>query len=106
MTISTRRAHSPNEAGPPATAADLLSAADSWPIGGMFSQFDSQTRKRLAAAISCISIVGIGLSLVRGIVTLHGGTVEAESRGPDQGSLFVVRLQKRLPSAGADVLPT
>jgi MFS family permease len=30
----------------------------------MFSAFDSPTRKKLAAAISCISIVGVGLSLV------------------------------------------
>lgn len=37
----------------------------------MFSQFDSQTRKRLAAAISCISIVGIGLSLVIPLLALR-----------------------------------
>jgi len=37
----------------------------------MFSAFDSQTRKRLAAAISCISIVGIGLSLVIPLLALR-----------------------------------
>jgi PAS domain S-box-containing protein len=36
--------------------------------------------------------LGIGLSLVRGIVTLHGGTVEAHSDGPGCGSEFIVRL--------------
>jgi CheY-like chemotaxis protein len=36
--------------------------------------------------------LGIGLSLVRGIVTLHGGTVEAQSDGPGCGSEFIVRL--------------
>jgi len=36
--------------------------------------------------------LGIGLSLVRGLVDLHGGTVEARSAGPGQGSEFVVRL--------------
>ncbi len=36
--------------------------------------------------------LGIGLSLVRGIVTLHGGTVSAASEGPGKGSRFEVRL--------------
>jgi PAS domain S-box-containing protein len=36
--------------------------------------------------------MGIGLSLVRGLVELHGGTVEAQSPGLGQGSEFVVRL--------------
>jgi two-component system CheB/CheR fusion protein len=34
----------------------------------------------------------IGLALVRGLAELHGGTVQASSRGPGQGSEFVVRL--------------
>lgn len=36
--------------------------------------------------------LGIGLSLVRGLVALHGGSVTAESRGEGKGSTFVVRL--------------
>ena len=36
--------------------------------------------------------LGIGLSLVRQLVTLHGGTVTASSDGPGRGSTFVVRL--------------
>lgn len=36
--------------------------------------------------------LGIGLSLVKGLVELHGGSVEARSGGPGQGSEFVVRL--------------
>jgi CheY-like chemotaxis protein/anti-sigma regulatory factor (Ser/Thr protein kinase) len=36
--------------------------------------------------------LGIGLALVRGIVNLHGGRVEASSAGPGKGSRFTVRL--------------
>ena len=38
--------------------------------------------------------LGIGLSLVQGIVALHGGTVEARSAGPGTGSEFIVRLPR------------
>ena len=37
--------------------------------------------------------LGIGLTIVQRLVRLHGGTVEAKSRGLGLGSEFVVRLQ-------------
>ncbi|MGZ3486553.1 MAG: response regulator, partial [Isosphaeraceae bacterium] len=36
--------------------------------------------------------LGIGLTLVRSLVQLHDGNVSVESRGPGQGSEFIVRL--------------
>ena len=44
--------------------------------------------------------LGIGLTLLRSLVELHGGRVEAESDGPDRGSTFTVWL----PLASADAV--
>src|SRR5262249_26346499 len=44
--------------------------------------------------------LGIGLTLARRLVELHGGKIEAASAGPGQGSVFTIRLPT-LPAAPA-----
>jgi PAS domain S-box-containing protein len=36
--------------------------------------------------------LGLGLAIVRRLTEMHGGSVQAQSPGPDQGATFVVRL--------------
>jgi CheY-like chemotaxis protein len=47
--------------------------------------------------------LGIGLTLVKSLVEMHGGTVEARSRGQGQGSEFSVRLPlATVPAAASE----
>lgn len=46
--------------------------------------------------------LGLGLSIVRHIVELHGGEVRAESDGIDKGARFIVRLPVRTPDRSRD----
>ncbi len=46
--------------------------------------------------------LGIGLSLVRSLVELHGGTVTARSGGANQGSTFTIRVPCIPAAAGVD----
>lgn len=51
----------------------------------MFAQVDRSMERSQGG-------LGIGLALVRQLVEMHGGTVEADSQGPGAGSKFTVRL--------------
>ena len=54
-------------------------------IFDMFFQVDSGRERRYDG-------LGVGLTLARNLVELHGGTIEAKSEGPGKGSEFIVRL--------------
>lgn len=48
--------------------------------------------------------LGLGLAIVRSLVTLHGGTVSAASEGPGKGSEFVVELPAAQPAPPQDTV--
>ncbi len=79
-------------------------AADQLPaVFDMFTQIDASLERSQGG-------LGIGLTLVKRLVELHGGSVEAHSDGPGLGSAFAVRLPVAiegpdLPAPGADDTP-
>ena len=81
------------------TVADTgigIDARDLVHIGDPFFQAQRETTRAYEGT-------GLGLSLVRGLVGLHGGSMSVES-APGQGSTFVVRLPAHCagPMRGAD----
>jgi PAS domain S-box-containing protein len=55
-----------------------------------FRQADSSSARRYGG-------LGLGLSLVKHLVELHGGTISAKSGGGGSGSMFIVTLPRREP---------
>jgi PAS domain S-box-containing protein len=80
-------------------------------LGSIFEMF-SQVEGTLSRSQGGL---GIGLCLVKRLVEMHDGQIEARSEGPDKGSEFLVRLpmvleqspdQRTSDSSGDLVLPT
>ena len=59
----------------------------------MFTQVDGNLERSKGG-------LGIGLSIVKRLVEMHGGSIEARSDGLDRGSEFVMRLPVALSFAG------
>ena len=81
------------------------------PAGHLPAVFDMFTQAHRAAGRGQGGL-GIGLAMVKSLVQMHGGTVEARSAGTGMGSEFVVRLPlAETPdaahdgAAGADAAP-
>ena len=82
------------------TIADNGAGMSDETIGRAFELF-TQGPRTLARSEGGL---GVGLNVVRNLVSMHGGSVTAGSDGPGQGSTFIVRLPQS--SAAAPLAPT
>lgn len=58
-----------------------------------FRQADASTTRRYGG-------LGLGLSIVRNLVELHGGNIHVSSRGKDKGTTFILRLPVHRSESG------
>jgi signal transduction histidine kinase len=65
----------------------LIPAAGPQYVFDRFRQADSSTRRSLGG-------LGLGLSIVKHIVELHGGTVEVNSHGEGRGAISGQRASR------------
>ena len=77
--------------------ADNGQGIDQRAIDNVFDRFWQGTNR-----ISGENGMGLGLSIVKHIVSLHGGSVTAHSEGLGKGSVFVIRLPVPVTTAGLD----
>jgi CheY-like chemotaxis protein len=64
--------------------------------------FDMFTQQEPLEGVPRVGL-GIGLTIARRIIELHGGSIEAYSDGPGQGSCFAVRLPNAVEAVPARV---
>lgn len=82
---------------------------------GIDTEMLGQVFEMFTQANPSLEGLGIGLALVRQLTEMHGGTIQATSQGPGQGSEFVIRLpisgaplqvDKAARSGGKDLVST
>ncbi|MFL9826635.1 DUF3369 domain-containing protein [Rhodoplanes sp. SY1] len=98
--IEVGLAHAPDgarirvkDAGPGMTPEDLKR---------LYGRFQRLSAKPTGGETS----IGLGLSIVKRIVDLHGGTITAESAGEDQGTTFTLLLPAKPPEAEGEPAAT
>ena len=97
VTVSSELQASPGGQWCEISVSDQGIGMEAWDIPRIFdnfSQVDSSTTRALGG-------LGLGLSIVKGLTVLHGGTVRAESGGSGRGAVFRVRLPALDPSTQA-----
>jgi CheY-like chemotaxis protein len=84
-----------DRAGTHLTVADTGQGIEAKFLGQVFERFkqaDTSAGRRSGG-------LGLGLALVKDLVTMHGGSVDAASPGPGLGSTFSIHLPNRLDGA-------
>jgi two-component system, chemotaxis family, CheB/CheR fusion protein len=76
-------------------------------IGGIFNAFDQGER----SITRQFGGLGLGLSISKALVEMHGGTIHAQSPGKGRGATFAVRLplmpsEAAVPAASAPSVPS
>jgi signal transduction histidine kinase len=87
-----------DEANITITVADSGVGLDSYALTRVFTMF-SQVKSSQDRSEGGL---GIGLALSKGLVELHGGSIEARSAGAGRGSEFIVRLPRRTARLGSE----
>ena len=97
-TLATRRAGANLEISVTDTGIGI--APDFLPyLFERFRQWDSSTTRRFGG-------LGLGLSIVKSLVEMHGGSVSASSKGEGHGTTVTVQLPLRRPARAASEDPS
>jgi len=75
-------------------------------VPGLLPHIFERFRQADSSSTRSYGGLGLGLSLVKHLVELHGGTVTAESEGEDRGAVFTVHLPIALVALPPGLMPS